>query len=72
LCLRQFNKTDKIDVRALQRLENEGDNPLAAEGSAGRSPWQHLPGAPGRPLLLYLGAGGILLVVLAIIVATRH
>jgi hypothetical protein len=38
LCLKRFNKTDKIDIRGFPSLENPTENPLAVDGGQASLP----------------------------------
>jgi len=67
LCLRRFNKTDKLDVRVLSTMENPVENPLALEDAMGpRTPaWAARP--LQRPALAAVAvAAVVVLVILAV------
>jgi hypothetical protein len=65
LCLRRFNKTDKIDVRAFETIDNPHQNPLSLPDAAPTSlkeaaEWfRNIP-----PIVMILASGALLLVVI--------
>ncbi|HET6463378.1 MAG TPA: hypothetical protein VFH33_06215, partial [Candidatus Krumholzibacteria bacterium] len=70
LCLRRFNKTDKIDLRALEHKDNPVENPL----SLPEAPDTHVAEALAwfrnvPPVVLIIGSGALLLVVVIVFIA---
>jgi serine/threonine-protein kinase len=70
LCLRRFNKTDKIDVRTLEPLDNPAENPLGAHESPHVSlghAQQWFRSVP--PKVIIIASAVLLLVVVIVIIA---
>jgi len=70
LCLRRFNKTDKIDVRAFENRDNPQENPLTTE-SQGPGSAETVPRSHTAPRMLIMIAGGVLLIAMIAIVIAR-
>lgn len=70
LCLRRFNKTDKIDVRALEPLDNPAENPLSAPESPrvqARDALTWFRSVP--PLVIIIACAALLLGVVIVLIA---
>jgi hypothetical protein len=72
LCLRRFNKTDKIDVRALETLDNPEKNPLSLPDATPTSLKEAAEWFRSIPPVVLIGASGALLVAVIIIAIVIH
>jgi hypothetical protein len=72
LCLRRFNKTDKIDVRALETMDNPDENPLSLPDTTPNSlreaaEWfKNVP-----PMVMICASAALLLIVIIIAIVAR-
>jgi len=70
LCLRRFNKTDKIEVRSVTPgFENPEENPLGLDAPESRGVLDLVPGLRNVPPHLLYGGGVAVVIVIAILVS---
>jgi serine/threonine protein kinase len=72
LCLRRFNKTDKIDVRAFETLDNPDQNPLSLPDTTPTSIKEAAEWFRSIPPVVLMAASGLLLVVVIIVAIVIH
>ncbi|HKW15691.1 MAG TPA: serine/threonine-protein kinase [Candidatus Krumholzibacteria bacterium] len=67
LCRRRFNKTDKIDVRALEILDNPDENPLSLPDATPANLREAAKWFKSVPPMVMIGASAALLLIVIII-----
>jgi len=71
LCLRRFNKTDKIDVRSLENVDNPDENPLSLPDATPTSLKEAAEWFRNVPPMVMIMASAALLVIVIIIFIAR-
>jgi tRNA A-37 threonylcarbamoyl transferase component Bud32 len=70
ICLRRFNKTDKLDVRALETPDNPSENPLSVTESPNTSVTEAIEWFRSiPPVVLMVGSGALVLLAIIIFAA---